>query len=87
MTLDRVYQWRLLLEEYGPKIVYIKGTHNTVADTISRLEYDPTVNQPAENYHLTKVRRTSFTSCQRQNWMTVSKHWCNLEIDTYKPKD
>jgi hypothetical protein len=21
-TLDRVYQWRLLLEEYGPKIVY-----------------------------------------------------------------
>jgi hypothetical protein len=22
MTLDRVYRWRLLLEEYGPKIVY-----------------------------------------------------------------
>jgi hypothetical protein len=27
MTSDRVYQWRLLLEEYGPKIVYIKGRH------------------------------------------------------------
>jgi hypothetical protein len=40
MTSDRVYQWRLLLEEYGPKIVYIKGIHNTVADTISRLEYE-----------------------------------------------
>jgi hypothetical protein len=37
MTLDWVYQWRLLLEEYGPKIVYIKGIHNTVADAISRL--------------------------------------------------
>jgi hypothetical protein len=24
LTLDRVYQWRLLLEEYGPKIAYIK---------------------------------------------------------------
>ncbi len=24
MTSDRVYQWRLLLEEYGPKIIYIK---------------------------------------------------------------
>jgi hypothetical protein len=23
LTSDRVYQWRLLLEEYGPKIVYI----------------------------------------------------------------
>jgi hypothetical protein len=53
MTLDRVYQWRLLLEEYGPKIVYIKGIHNTVADAISQLEYDPSVNQTAENYHLT----------------------------------
>jgi hypothetical protein len=73
MTSDRVYQWRLLLEEYGPKIVYIKGIHNTVADSISRLEYDPSVNQTAKNYHLTKVR--SFKSCQRQNWMTVSKHW------------
>ncbi len=88
MTLDHVYQWRLLLEEYGPKIVYIKGIHNTVADTISQLEYDLSVNQTAENYHLTKVRRTSlFKSHQRQNWMTVSKHWCNLEIDTYKPED
>ncbi len=38
LTSDRVYQWRLLLEEYGPKIVCIKGIHNTVADAISRLE-------------------------------------------------
>jgi hypothetical protein len=49
MTSDRVYQWRLLLEEYGPKIVYIKGIHNTVSNAISRLEYDPSVNQTAEN--------------------------------------
>ena len=39
LTSDRVYRWRLLLEEYGPEIVYIKGIHNTVADAISRLEY------------------------------------------------
>ena len=38
---DRVYRWRLLLEEYGPEIVYIKGIDNTVADAISRLRYDP----------------------------------------------
>jgi hypothetical protein len=41
MTLDRVCQW---LEEYGPKIVYNKGIHNTIADAISQLEYDPSVN-------------------------------------------
>jgi hypothetical protein len=45
LTLDRVFQWRLLLEEYGPKIVYIKGIHNTVADAVLRLDYDPNVNQ------------------------------------------
>jgi hypothetical protein len=44
LTLDQVYQWRLLLEEYGPEIVYIAGIHNTVADAVSRLEYDPSVN-------------------------------------------
>jgi hypothetical protein len=38
MTLDQVYQWRLLLKEYGPKIVYITSIHNTIAAVISRLE-------------------------------------------------
>ena len=39
LTSDQVYQWRLILEEYGPEIVYIKGIHNTIADAISPLEY------------------------------------------------
>eukprot|EP00804_Cyclotella_cryptica_P013229 CCRYP_007012-RA/>CCRYP_007012-RA protein AED:0.47 eAED:0.29 QI:0/-1/0/1/-1/1/1/0/158 len=42
LTCDRVYRWRLLLEEYGPEIVYIKGIHNTVADAISCLDFGPT---------------------------------------------
>ncbi len=42
LTSDRVYPWRLLIEEYGPEIVYIKGIPNTMADAISRLEYTPT---------------------------------------------
>ena len=32
LTSDRVYCWRLILEEYGPKIIYIKEKDNTVAD-------------------------------------------------------
>ncbi len=41
LTSDQVYWWRSLLEEYGPKIVYTKGIHNTMADAVSRLEYGP----------------------------------------------
>jgi hypothetical protein len=44
LTLDRVYQWRLLLEEYGPEILYIEGIHNTIADAVLWLEYGPSVN-------------------------------------------
>ena len=33
----RVMRWRLLLEEYGPEIEYIKGPKNVVADALHRL--------------------------------------------------
>ncbi len=47
-----VYRWRLLLEEYAPEIIYIKEIHNTVADAISQLEYDPKlVNKTNEYTH------------------------------------
>ncbi len=51
LSSDRVYCWRLLLEEYAPEIIYIKGIHNTVADAISRLEYDPKLNKTSEYTH------------------------------------
>jgi hypothetical protein len=38
LTSDRVYSWWLLLEEYAPKIIYITGIHDTVADAILQLE-------------------------------------------------
>jgi hypothetical protein len=53
LTSDRVYRWRLLLEENAPEIVYIKGVHNTVADAISRLEYNPAQNLTNEYTHAT----------------------------------
>jgi hypothetical protein len=57
-TSDRVYQWRLLLGEYGPRIVYVKGIHNIVADAVSWLKYDPSVSQTAESFYMTKVRKS-----------------------------
>lgn len=34
---ERVMRWRLILEEYGPELRYIKGENNIVADALSRL--------------------------------------------------
>ncbi len=51
LTSDRVYRWRLLLEEYAPAIIYIKGIHNTVVDAILQLKYDPKLNTTNEYTH------------------------------------
>ena len=37
---ERVMRWRLLLEEYGPELIYIKGEDNVVADGLSRLDFE-----------------------------------------------
>jgi hypothetical protein len=34
LTSDRVTHWRILLEEYTHKIIYIKRIHNTVTNAI-----------------------------------------------------
>jgi hypothetical protein len=51
LTSNRVYRWRLLLEEYVPNIIYIKGIHDTAADAILQLEYDPKLNTTNNNTH------------------------------------
>ena len=45
---DRVMRWRLLIEEYGPEIIYVKGLDNVAADALSRLSLSglPTENDP-----------------------------------------
>ena len=35
---ERVMRWQLLLEEFGPKLMHVKGVNNIVADALSRLE-------------------------------------------------
>jgi len=65
LTSDRVYRWRLLLEEYAPQIIYIKGIHNTVADAISRLDYDPQLNKTNEYTHATLGVEPEELSAQR----------------------
>ena len=66
LTSDRVYRWRLLLEEYGPEIIYIKGIHNTVADAISRLEIIPrTLKQERQNW-MVRTKLWCRTECSHK---------------------
>jgi len=56
LTSDRVARWRILLEEDALEIIYIKGIHNTVANAISWLEYDPKRNMTNEYNHAMHVK-------------------------------
>ena len=52
---ERVMRWRLILEEFNPKLTYIKGERNIVADALSRLDMTSTSippEQAAEHFGL-----------------------------------
>jgi len=70
---NRVAHWRIVLEEYAPKIIYIKGIHNTVADAISQLDYDPKLNTTNEYNHAMHAKSMKVVS--NQKWMMYSKFW------------
>ncbi len=46
LSNDRITQWRLLLEEYSPTFLHIKGVDNVVADALSRLDK----NEPPQDF-------------------------------------
>jgi hypothetical protein len=73
LTSDRVYLWRLLLEEYAPEIICIKGIHNTVADAILRLEYDPKLNTTNEYTHA--MLGVEPEELRMQRWKFFAHHW------------
>jgi hypothetical protein len=73
LTSDRVYQWWLLLEEYAPEIIYIKGVHNTVADAILGLEYDPKLNKTNEYTH--SMLGVELEELSKQRWNSFAHHW------------
>jgi hypothetical protein len=75
LTSDRVYRWGLLLEEYDPEVKNIKGIHNTVADAILQLEYDPKLNNTNEYTHAMLGVEPEELSAQQ--WKSFAHHWCS----------
>jgi len=55
------------------RIIYIKGIHNTVADAISQLDYDPKLNTTNEYNHAMHVMSTKVVS--NDQWMMFLKFW------------
>ena len=49
---DRVMRWRLILEEYGPELIYLKGETNIVADALSRLDISTTKDVPTQESNM-----------------------------------
>ena len=84
LTSDRVYRWRVLLEEYNPEIVYIKGIDNCVADAISRLVYDPNKNvkdmRYTEQFHNMATLFTHYM--QKHGGDVMSSSYCDQYADT-----
>jgi hypothetical protein len=73
LTSDRVYHWQLLLEEYAPQIIYMKGIHYTVANTILQLEYDPKLNKTNEYTHA--MLGVEPEELNAQQWQPFAHHW------------
>jgi hypothetical protein len=48
---ERVMRWRLILEEYGPELIYLKGETNIVADALSRLDIATSEKDIAHDIH------------------------------------
>jgi hypothetical protein len=73
LTSHRVYRWRLLLEEYVPKIMYINGIHNKVAGAILRLDYNPKLN--TINDYTNAMLGAEPEELGAQQWKLFAHHW------------
>jgi transposase InsO family protein len=49
INIERILRWRLIIEEFNPEFIYIKGEQNTVADALSRLD---TINEEITEFEI-----------------------------------
>ncbi len=61
------------MEEYAPEIIYIKGIHNTVAEAILQLKYDPKLNKTNEYTHA--MLGVEPEELSTQQWKSFAHHW------------
>jgi hypothetical protein len=67
-------------------IVFIKGIHNIIADAISQLGYDLSVDRTAVSYFTTKVNKNS-KAVRDKTGRQSQIQWCKLKVVTHKHGD
>ena len=60
---DRVMRWRLILEEYGPELIYTEGSTHIVADALCRLDNEPTNESIAGAKNFVTIREANAVLC------------------------
>ena len=88
---ERVMRWRLILEEYGPEILYLPGHKNVVADALSRLNLKPssqevTSAQSAGMWHYMTEPFTNAESCKLKMAELFGQTKSDLPSDIYPLK-
>ena len=91
-TSQRAMRWRVLLEEFNPEIVHIKGVHNTVADAISRLDIDckpAPYNDPKQSicYAMRLFTITKWSSRQLTKSVLANNQMPDVDTDEQFPLD
>ena len=66
LSNDRITRWRLLLEEYGPTFVHVKGKDNVVADALSRMDMLDGSEPEERRVPLSAPARSKFTKSKGQ---------------------
>ena len=51
-------KWRLILEQFSPELIYIKGSKNIASDALSCLDKRDNLNNTNSNYYNNKVEPT-----------------------------
>eukprot|EP00957_Ditylum_brightwellii_P103069 7854555-Ditylum_brightwellii.AAC.1 len=72
--VETLKEWQLLIKEYSPEIIYIKGIDSTVADAISRLDYNPDLNHHADDEDMSEEEKWN-------NLLTLLNHYQSKDND------
>ena len=81
-TTERVLRWRLILEEYGTEIKYIKGPDNNAADALISL---PLINSDVEESKITREQLDESYGAEKLDGDTFSLTY--RAIHKYQRKD